>query len=159
MYKPLLVLGVLVISMIAACDVQSGISKQSVEKYSGSPTPTPKPTPTEEPVDPADVVQVDTSVQGPSVVISRADEEKNRVCDKYNRLMINGSGKSIIVKGACSQLSINGTGNEVTVEAVSEVVFNGPGNKVRYWRIANGKRPVVSGNKDNLVEKTSAPSK
>ncbi len=156
MKNSLFVLAIVLAAMLASCDVQSGISKQSVEKYAGTPTPTITPTPTEEPVDPADVVQIDTGMTGPTIVISRAEEEKNRTCDKYNRVMLNGSGKVVSIKGACSQLSINGARNEITVEGVAEVVFNGTTNTVRYSRVVNGKRPVVSGNKSgNVIEKAS----
>ena len=148
------------ISIVASCDVQSGITKQSVEKYGPTPTPSISPTPTEEPIDPADIVQVDTSDQGPSLTVNSPTDKMNLVCNKYNRVMVNGGDKVVTVKGACSQIMLNGNRNEVTAEAVMEIIFNGTENKVRYSRYANGKRPVVTDNQGgNVSEKVSASTK
>ena len=152
-----IVLAVMSISMLASCDVQSGMSKKGVEKYVSTPTPSISSTPTEEPIDPADVVQVDTSVSGPSIFVNAATDKMNVVCNKYNPLMVNGSPKVVTVKGACRQIMLNGNGHDITAEAVSEIVFNGTDNKVRYSRYANGKRPVVKDNgSGNLSEKVTA---
>ena len=155
------VFAILLTSIAASCDVQSGMSKKGVEKYVTTPTPSISPTPTEVPIDPADVVQVDTNVErGPSININTAADKMNVVCDKYNRVMLNGSPKVVTVKGACSQIMLNGNQHDVTAEAVSEIVFNGTENKVRYSRYANGKRPIITDNKGgNLSEKVSAPAK
>ena len=52
---------------------------------------------------------------------------------------------------------INGGNNEVTVDAFSEVVFNGDGNTVLHLKYANGNRPIVADNSgDNTVEKIAA---
>ena len=151
---------VLSISIFASCDVQSGISKKSVEKYGPTPTPSISPTPVEEPIDPADVVQVDTTLEGPSIPISGPKDKLNVVCDKYNRVMVNGGGKVVNVKGVCSKIMLNGNGNDITAEATTEIVFNGSENKVRYSRYANGKRPLVTDNKGgNVSEKVAAPAK
>lgn len=148
------------LSAVAACDPQSGMSKKGVEKYIATPTPSISPTPTEEPIDPADVVQVDTTTErGPTININTPKDKMNVVCDKYNRVMVNGEPKVVTVKGACSQIMINARESDVTAEAVTEIVFNGPGNKVRYSRYANGKRPVVVDNTGgNVADKVAAPA-
>lgn len=146
--------------LAASCDVQSGIAKKSVEKYAPSPTPTRVPTPVEEPIDPADVVQVDTSLDGDMISVNKPAEKKRVVCDKYNQVMVNGSDTVVTIKGACRKIVVNSDGNDLTVEAVTEIVFNGSENKVRYSRYANGKRPIVTDNKPgNITEKISAPVK
>jgi hypothetical protein len=156
----LLYIALITISLLVSCDVQSGITKKSVEKYGPTPTPNVSPTPTEEPIDPADVVQVDTAVQGPTLTVNSTTNKKTHVCDKYNRVMVNGGNMVVILKGACSQIMLNGDGNDVTLEAVAEIVYNGADNKVRYSRYANGKRPVINQTKGgNLSEKVPAPVK
>lgn len=158
----LILFTILSIAVLASCEVQSEMSKKGVEKYVTTPTPVVSPTPTQEPIDPADVVQVDTAVeQGPSITINSAKDKMNVVCSKYNRVMVNGGDKVATVKGACSQIMINGNKNDVTAEAVGEIIFNGSDNRVRYSRFANGKRPIVTDNKGgNVAEKvTGSPKK
>jgi hypothetical protein len=156
----LITFAIISIAMLVSCDVQSGITKKSVEKFEPTPTPSISPTPVEAPIDPADVVQVDTSDQGPSLTVNTPKDKTNLVCDKYNRVMVNGGDKVITVKGACRQIMINGDRNDVTAEAVMEIIFNGTENKVRYSRYGNGKRPVVTDNKGgNVSEKAPAPTK
>ena len=161
MKNSLITFAILSISFLASCDVQSGMSKKGVEKFVTTPTPAISPTPTEAPIDPADVVQVDTSIErGSSININTASDKMNVVCDKYNRVMLNGAAKVVTVKGACSQIMLNGNQHDVTAEAVSEIVFNGSENKVRYSRYANGKRPVITDNKGgNIAEKVAAAAK
>jgi hypothetical protein len=155
----LVIFAVISLSILASCDVQSGIARKGVEKYIPTPTPSISPTPTEVPIDPADVLQVDTSVQGPLISINEK-QKRSTVCDKYNRVMVNSSDNVVTIKRACSQVTINGDRNDVTVEAATEIVFNGSENKVRYSRYANGKRPLITDNKTgNLTEKTSAVAK
>ena len=161
MKNALITIAILSVSLLASCDVQSGMSKKGVEKYVTTPTPAISPTPTEVPIDPADVVTVDTNIErGPSININTADDKMNVTCDKYNRVMLNGGPKVVTVKGACSQIMLNGNQHDVTAEAVSEIVFNGTENKVKYFRYANGKRPMVTDNKGgNISEKIAAPAK
>ena len=149
------------IAVFASCDAQSGIAKKSVEKYVTTPTPAISPTPTEEPIDPADIVQSKTMERGPTISVSGSTDKMNLVCDKYNRVMVNGSARAVSIKGVCSQIMLNGQQHDVTVEAVSEIVFNGSGNKVHYLRYANGKRPTVTNNSggENLTEKVPASPK
>ncbi len=130
---------------LIGCDVQSGMTKKGLEKYNPSPTPTIN-LPTPEPIDPADVVTVDTSLQGPTVNINKPDEARKAKCGKYNRVAINTDGQEVKIDGVCSQVMINGDGNNVTVTAVSEVVINGTGNSVKFSKYVNGKHPIVTDN-------------
>ena len=137
-----------IFSFVAACDVQSGITKKSVEKYAPSPTPEWKVV-VEEPIDPADIITVETSVQGPMISINKAEEAKKIVkCDKYNRVMVNGDAKEVKIIGVCSQLMINGSRSKVTAVASSEIIVNGRENSVQYSKYANGKKPLVKDNGD-----------
>ncbi|MBL8125466.1 MAG: DUF3060 domain-containing protein [Pyrinomonadaceae bacterium] len=127
------------------CEVQSDITKKSLEKF--QPTPTPEKVPVvEEPIDPADVVTADTAVQGPQIFISRATDKKKINCDKYNRVMVNGNDHVVEIKGACSQLMVNGNNNQVTLNAASEIITNGTSNTVQYSKYVNGKKPTITDN-------------
>lgn len=102
---------------------------------------------------------VDSSLQGPTISISESNRKRSVVCDKFNRVMVNGRDNEITVTGGCRQILINGDRNEVTAVAAAEIVLNGSDNKVRYSRYANGKRPVISDNKTgNVVEKAAPPT-
>jgi Protein of unknown function (DUF3060). len=148
------------IATFASCDVQSGISKKSVEEYQPTPLPSVVPTPEEPPIDPVDVVQVDTSLQGDIISVNKPGEKKTIACDKYNQVMVNRSDTVVTVTGGCRQLMLNGNNNDVTIEAVMAVVFNGEGNKVKYTKYGNGKRPSITQNKSgNTIEKIAAPAK
>ena len=147
---------IIMLTAVIGCDIQSGIAKKSVEKYMPTPTPTVQPTPPEEPIDPADVIIVDTSQQGPLISVNGPDVTKPYNCNRYNRVMINVSQKKVTIKGACSQVMVNGDGNEIAAEATMEFVFNGSGNNATYTKFANGKRPRVTDNGGNLVEKAAA---
>ncbi len=142
------------------CDVQSGITRNSVEKYNQTPTPAISRTP-EPPIDPADVVAVDVAESGPNISINSPEQRKKFNCSKYNRVIVNADGKDLAVEGACKQVMINGDNNKVAVNAVAEIVFNGSGNTVEHTKYANGKPPVVTDNTgSNTVTKTSpAPTK
>ena len=156
MKNSLIAFTVLSISILASCDAQSDMAKKGVEKYVTTPTPAVTPTP-EEPIDPADVVQANSTERGPVISVNRGQDKMNLVCDKYNRVMINGSSHTVTIKGVCSQIMLNGHKHDVTVDAVTEIVFNGNENKVRYSRYANGKRPIVTKNSkgENLAEKVA----
>lgn len=154
------ILTVILFATLTSCDVRSGTAKRALEKLEPAPVPSISPTPEEPPIDPADVVQVDTSLQGEIISVNKSGEKKTVACDKYNQVMINNSETVITITGACRQLMINGDRNDVTAEAVMSVVFNGEENKVKYSRYANGKRPAVTNNKSgNTTEKISAPAK
>ena len=60
MKTTILSIAIIICSFPSACDVQSDITKKSVEKYNTSPTPVIN-IPTPEPIDPADVVTVDAA--------------------------------------------------------------------------------------------------
>ncbi len=154
MYKSLIVS---VVFLLAGCDVQSSITKRSVEKYGPTPTPSVSPTPVEEPIDPADVVTVDTSLQGENISVNKPGEKKTLNCDKYNQVMLNNVDAVITINGACRAIMVNGNNNDVTAETTMSVTFNGTGNTVRYAKYANGKRPFITDNKTgNRVEKIKA---
>jgi hypothetical protein len=134
-----------VVVVLNACDVQSGIASKSVEKYTTTPTPQPSVAP-EEPIDPADVVTVDATQEGPKLTVKKITDNTALSCDKYNRVAINIDDKSFKITGICKELMINGDRNQVTMSAASEIVVNGAANNVKYSKYANGKRPFVKDN-------------
>jgi len=142
---------------LTACDPQSGITKKSMEKYS-TPTPTPTRTPEPvEPINPADVVQVDVATEGPTISVNGDSDKASVNCNKYNRVMINGDGLEIKTKGICKQVMINGDKNQVAIAAASEIVINGSDNTVEYSKYVNGKIPVITDtSKENIVSKSAA---
>jgi len=145
-------------AFLAACDVQSGMTKKNLEQY--NPTPTPKINiPTPEPIDPADIVTVDTALAGPQISIIKAEPNKTVNCDKYNRVSINGNEREVTIRGVCKQIMINGDRNKVTGAAFTEIVVNGTENTVQYTRYVNGKRPVIAENATpNTIEKVAGPA-
>lgn len=145
-------------AFLCSCDVQSGITQKSVEKYAPSPTPAWKVV-VEEPIDPADAIAVDTAVQGPLISISKP-EEANRIvkCNKYNRVMVNGDGKKVRIEGVCNQIMVNGNRSKVTAVASAEIIVNGRENTVEYSKYANGQRPSIKDNGDgNTILKIVTP--
>jgi Protein of unknown function (DUF3060) len=148
-----------IFTLFAACDVQSGITKKSVEKYAPTPTPEKKVEVVEQ-IDPADIITVDTSVQGPMISINKAEEAKKIVkCDKYNRVMVNGDAKEVKIIGVCSQLMINGNRSKVAAVASAEIIVNGRENAVQYSKYANGKKPLIKDNGDGNTVLKFDPSK
>lgn len=148
------------IQMLIACDPQSEFAKKGVEKYGPTPTPSISPTPVEVPIDPADVVQVDTSTAGPLLLIGRGEKKGDLNCNKFNRVMVNSNGNVLTIKGACSQIMVNGSDNQIKADAVTEIIFNGGGNNLGYSRYANGKRPTVVDNYGgNVSEKIARTEK
>lgn len=158
MKNPGLNITLIICAVASACDVQSGITKKSVEKYAPSPTPAWKIV-VEDQIDPADAIAVDTAVQGPQIFISKPEEAKKIVkCDKYNRIMVNGDAKEVRIIGVCSQIMINGSRNKVTAVAVAEIIVNGRENSVEYSKYANGKKPSIDDNGDgNTILKVDSP--
>jgi len=145
---------ILCIAFFASCDMRSGTAKEEMEKFSGTPTPTITPTATPTPIDPGDIVQVDTSVEGDVLSVNGQAQKTTLKCDKFNRVMINSGASTITITGACSQIMVNGNGNQITADAASEFVFNGADNSLKYARFANGKQPLVTDNQSaNRVEK------
>ena len=149
--KSFIITTLVIFAFACACDVQSGITKKSVEKYAPTPTPENKVV-VEEPIDPADVIAVETAAQGLTISVSKEEDAKKVVrCDKYNRVMVNGDAKEVKIIGACSQIMINGSRSKVTAVAATEIILNGQANIVEYSKYASGKKPLI---KDNGVGNT-----
>ena len=145
------------VTSFAGCDLRSDTAKREMEKFSGTPTPTRTPMPAEIPVDPAEVIRVETDVPGETVSVHGSDLKKSIACPKFNRVMINGSRNVVTVKGVCQRIMVNGDGNQIISDAALEFVLNGEKNTVNYFRFVNGTRPIVNDNGDgNVFEKTSA---
>ena len=145
---------ILSIAMFDSCDFRSGTAKEEMDKFSGTPTPTITPPPTPTPVDPADVVQVDTSMEGGTLTVNGHNQTKALTCAKFDRVMINGSENVANISGVCRQIMVNGDGNQITADAAAEFVFNGTANSLKYARFVNGKQPSVAENQaGNVVEK------
>jgi len=154
----LLSLTIFLIVTLTACQ-PSGTAKNEMEKFSGTPTPYPSfsPTPEETPINPADIVQVDTSLDGDVLTVNGDGLKKTVDCKKYDQVMINGNSITATIKGACRRITVNGDGNQVTADAVMELVFNGTENKITYSHFPNGKRPSVTENqKGNVIEQVPA---
>ena len=147
----------LAIMILASCDLRIGIAKQEAEKFNGTPTPSVSPTPTAIPIDPADIVQVDTSQKGENVIFNQRQLNKPVTCIKYDDVNINIDSGTVTVKGVCRQITINGDDNKVTADAATRFVINGLGNNIGYLKYPNGQRPWVTDNGDgNIIEKISA---
>ncbi len=147
----------LILSFTAACDVQSGITKKSVEKFEPSPTPTIVKATPEPPIDPADIVSVDTSTPGPVLSVNRSADKKPVDCAKFNNVNVNADQQEVVIKGACNKLMINGDGNRITGVAFNEIIINGTDNNIEHTKYLNGRRPVVADNASgNTVSKIAA---
>jgi hypothetical protein len=158
MNKSLTMISVIMFAvMLASCDVRSDTAKREMEKFTTTPTPARTPSP-EPPVDPADVIAVDVdSPSGDSITVNPTDGKKSITCTKFNRVMVNGKGMKLTIKGACRQIMVNGDKNEITAEAALELTVNGANNTIQYSRFVNGKRPAVKDNgSENSVEFTSS---
>lgn len=144
------------IIVVAACDPQSGTARRGVANFIPTPTPERTATPAEAPIDPADVVNVDIMQTGPTLSVNRAPVVNTLDCNKYNRASVNVSGRTITIKGACSQVMVNGDKNDISIAAVMEIVVNGSENTIRYSKYPNGKRPIIDDNgSGNTVEKAA----
>lgn len=146
----------MIAAAVAGCDMRSGTAKEEMEKFSGTPTPALSPTPPEKPIDPAEVINVDAAVEGDKITINGSAQKKTVACTKLNRVMISGGSSTISITGACGQIMVNGNGNQLTIDAATEIVLNGDKNTVQYSRYVNGKRPVIKDNAgSNTIEKVS----
>ena len=143
----------------ASCDMRSGTAKKEMERWSTTPEPAAPPAlpmHAEPKVEAADVVEVDTSVEGENVSINASGQHKTAECKKFNPLLINGNTNVVTVKGICRQIMINGDDNQITLDAAMAFVFNGSSNTVKYSRFVNGKRPGVTENKSgNDIQKVA----
>lgn len=147
---------VLLIAILASCDMRSGIAKKEMEKYESAPTPTIAPPVTDTPINSVDIVEVDTSLEGEAIPITGDKQNKTAECTKFNSLMVNGDDSVIIVQGVCRKVTINGDRNKLTTDAAMEFVLNGSENVVKYSRYPNGKQPFVIQNQSgNIIEKVS----
>jgi hypothetical protein len=153
----LIVCSIWLFAGLISCDLRNETAKRGVEKYASTPQPPMSPLPTPTPVEPVDIAEVDTSLEGDTIPITGHEQKKTVSCSKYNRVLVNGDGSVINVAGVCRQIMINGDGNKITLDAAMEIVLNGSDNSVKYSRYVNGKQPSVSDNRGgNLVEKIAA---
>jgi len=135
----------------------SGIAKEEMDKFSGTPTPSITPTPEETPIPAALIAQVDTSLDGPVLTVND-ERQKILSCTKYNSVSINSDASKVTIKGICQKVVINGDRNQVTADAAMEFAFNGTGNTVTYSRFANGKQPIITENQPgNTAEFAAGP--
>jgi hypothetical protein len=149
---------ILLLSIVAvgSCDFRSGTAKEEMEKFSGTPTPTITPTPTPEPVDPADIVKVDTGIESGMLTVNNSTQNKTVTCSKFDKVMVNSSGSEVTINGACRQIMVNGNSNQIKADAAMEFIFNGTGNSLKYSRFVNGNRPMLTENQSgNNIEKTA----
>ena len=145
-----------IVLLTAACEVQSDMAKKSVEKYQSSPTPPIVKATPEPPIDPADVVTVDTSTPGPPISVNQAAGKKPVDCAKFNNVNVNADKQEVVIKGACNKLMINGDGNRITGVAFNEIVINGTDNTIEHSKYLNNRRPVIDDNaRGNTVSKVA----
>ena len=149
----------LLVTAFAACDFRSDTAKREMEKFSGTPTPPPSPVAVETPPDPSDVDPADVNLVGETISVSGDDQKKTVACAKLDRVMVNGAGSVVTIKGPCRQIMINGDSNQVISDAAIEFVVNGRNNNIKYSRDVNGKHPLITDNADgNSIEKIAARS-
>lgn len=150
----LIVISLISFAAATSCDMRSGTAKQEMEKFSGTPTPTITPLLTPTPVDPTEVVQVENTQDGERLTVNGLQQNKTVTCNKFDRVMINGSESTVTINGVCRQIMVNGDGNQITADAAAEIVLNGTSNSLKYSRFVNGKQPLISENQSgNLIEK------
>ena len=143
---------------LAGCDFRSDTAKREMEKFSGTPTPTRPPIPVATPIDPSEVVRVETQVPGETISVLESKLKKTFACTKFDRVMINGDDNVLTIKGACQRIMVNGERNDITTDAAAEFLLNGNSNKIKYSRFINAKQPLISDNGDtNSIE--HAPAK
>lgn len=155
--KNLALLTAIAVSLcVAGCDVQSGITQKSLEKYQPTPTPE-KIVQAEAPIDPADVINADTAAEGPAITVFDDKAKKTINCNKYNKVRVNSDGNELKITGACSQIMVNGTQNTIVAAGAAEIVTYGRNNTISYSKYVNGKKPVVTDTSGtNTIEKVAA---
>ena len=148
-----------VVVVFASCDMRSGTAKDEMGKWQSTPSAPISPTATPTPVDPLEIVTVDTKMEGDLISANGLGQKTTTACTKFNRLLVNGDDGVINVKGACRQIMVNGDKNKINADAAMEFVLNGTGNSIKYSRFVNGKAPSVVENKTgNVIEKVAADS-
>lgn len=154
--KITVVIPLILIFTLASCDLRSGTAKKEMEKFETKPTPAFSPLPTPTPVDPADVLKVQAVEEPGKISINGSSQTQPAACKKFDRVIVNGDDNTLTIKGACSQIMLNGDRNKVMVDTSIEFVMNGSENEVSYAYFPNGKPPVVIENRaGNRVEKVS----
>ena len=150
----------IVIAVMAACtgcDLRSGTARAEMDKFSAAPTPSPSPVPSPLPsMLPAEIAEVDPALSGQILTVNGEVPKASVTCSSFDRVMINGSGIAVTVRGVCRQIMINGDRNEISADAAAELVFNGTGNELTYARYVNGKLPMIKENQlGNNIDKAS----
>ena len=139
------------------CDVQSGITQKSLEKYQPTPTPEKIATPAEEPIDPADVLNVDVTLDGPTLSVNKETDKKNLNCDKYNRVTVNADNQKVKISGGCSKIVVNGRGNQIDAVGATEIIAYGQNNTINYTKYVSGKKPILTDTSGtNTITKVAA---
>src|SRR5688572_4016460 len=115
-YQALLVV-FLALVVLSACGSEPATPVSEVSR----PTQTPL-VRTAEQIDPADVINASTAEPGETLYANEGSEKVTLKCDKYNRVMINGSENEVTITGVCSQITINGKMNRVSAVAVAEIL-------------------------------------
>ena len=142
---------------VSGCDVQSGITQKSLEKYQPTPTPERIATPPEEPIDPADVLNVDVTLDGPTLSVNKETDKKNLNCDKYNRVTINADDQKVKITGGCSKIVVNGRGNQIDAAGSTEIIAYGQNNTINYTKYVSGKKPLITDTSGtNTITKVAA---
>jgi hypothetical protein len=137
--------------LLSACGSQPATNSEVPR-----PTQTPLVRVTEQ-IDPADVINADTTEPGETLYANKGSEKLTLKCDKFNRVMINGSENEVTITGVCSQITINGKMNRVIAVAAAEIIAYGTENTVQYSKYANGKKPVITDtSKTNTITKVAA---
>ena len=144
--KIFLILAILVIAGAAVLLISFGSDTSRDVPDTANSRPTISPTPEQTPIDPADIVQVDSTQQGRVLTVNGQTQKQTLNCTKYDRVYVNGSGSTATINGPCRQIMVNGDKNQITADAVAEFVFNGSGNQVTYSRFVNGKTPSIVDN-------------
>jgi len=155
--KGVIVLIYVSLALFTSCDLRSGTAKEEMEKFNGpSETPVAQPAPTDDPIDPADIIEVNADQPEDRITVNGYGKRQKVICDKLNRVAVNGEGNEVKINGPCRQMMINGDNNTVKMDAAFEIILNGEHSHVEYSGYANGKRPIVTDNGDyNAVEKVS----
>jgi len=118
-------------------------SKKVSDNTSVTSAPSITPTPEETPIPPSEVAQVDTSLDGPVLTVND-ERQKTLNCTKFNPVSINADASVVTLKGVCHKIVVNGDRNQITLDAATEIAFNGSGNSATYSRFVNGKQLIVT---------------
>ena len=142
---------------VSGCDDQSGITQKSLEKYQPTPTPERIATPPEEPIDSADVLNVDVTLDGPTLSVNQETDKKNLNCDKYNRVTVNADDQKVKITGGCSKIVVNGRGNQIDAVGATEIIAYGQNNTINYSKYVSGKKPLITDTSGtNTITKVAA---